>query len=104
LLITFVLSPFLALGFPAEAKRPFALEEKLRIHQGPTAQAVSGQTFSYASRGDNGLIGEVQVLGRDIGGGVPIPNLAVAGRFDPEVLFRQPRILDPELLQVCPVP
>ena len=45
---------------------------------------VSGETFAYTFSKHNGLIASVEVLGREITGGTPIPDLLVAEHLDPD--------------------
>jgi hypothetical protein len=72
-----------ASDFNIEPKRPLSATEELKVTQTDSLIRVAGETFSYAFRKDNGLIGSVEVLGREITGGTPLPDLAVAEHLNP---------------------
>ena len=76
--------PVSASDFDIEPKRPLSATQELRVVQDDRAIKVSGETFAYTFRKDNGLIGKVEVLGRELTGGTPIPDLTVAEHLDPD--------------------
>jgi hypothetical protein len=84
LVLLFVSPAALAADFHIEPKRPLSPAQELRVADGDRFIKVSGETFTYIFRKDNGLIGAVEVLGRDITGGTPIPDLSVAEHLDPD--------------------
>ena len=76
--------PVRASDFDIEPKRPLSAAQELRVAQDDRSIKVSGETFAYTFRKDSGLIGAVEVLGRNITGEAPIPDLAVAEHLDPD--------------------
>ncbi len=76
--------PIIAADFDIESKRPLSAGQELRVAQDEQSIKVSGETFAYTFRKDNGLIGAIEVLGRDMTGGSPIPDLTMAENLDPE--------------------
>ena len=69
-------------GFDIEPKRPLSPSQELKVTQDGRSITVSGETFTYTFRKDNGLIGSVKVLGREMTDGVPVPGLMVAEHLD----------------------
>jgi hypothetical protein len=67
-----------------EPKRPLAPDQELRVTQDSDSVTVSGATFSYTFSRENGLISTVHVLGNDITGGTPIPDMVLAEQPDPD--------------------
>src|ERR1019366_721873 len=82
-LVLLFISPILAFG-QIEPKRPLAPEQELRVTRDAGSVTVSGATFSYILNRENGLIGAVRVLGNDITGGTPIPDMVLAEQLDPD--------------------
>ncbi len=76
--------PVFASDIDIEPKHPLSAGQELRVAQDEGAIKVSGETFAYTIRKDNGLIGAVEVLGREITGDTPIPDLSVAEHLDPD--------------------
>ena len=76
--------PIVAAGFDIEPKHPLSARQELRVVQDERSIKVSGETFAYTFRKDNGLIGAVEVLGRELTGGTPIPDLTLAEHLDPD--------------------
>ena len=73
----------LAFGHEIEPKRPLSPAQDLRVRQDASSIVVSGETFSYTFRKANGLISEIQVLGRTLTDGTPVPDLMAAEQLDP---------------------
>jgi hypothetical protein len=76
--------PLIAANFDIEPKRPLSAGQELRVVQDERSIKVCGETFTYTFLKDNGLIGTVQVLGRELTGGTPIPDLSVAEHLNPD--------------------
>jgi hypothetical protein len=84
-----LLNPLLTLtlraaDFDIEPKRPLVSAQELRVIRDAGSITVSGETFAYTFSKDNGLIASVEVLGREMTGGTPIPDLFAAEHLDPD--------------------
>jgi hypothetical protein len=80
----FSVFPAWAADFDIESKRPLSALQELRVSQDEQSIKVSGETFVYTFNKSNGLIGAIEVLGREMTGGCPIPDLSMAENLDPE--------------------
>src|SRR5512139_1542246 len=84
LLLSALTLPVRAADFDIEPKRPLIPAQELHVMQDVQSIRVSGETFAYTFSKHNGLIASVEVLGREMAGGTPIPDLLVAEHLDPD--------------------
>jgi len=84
LLLSALTLPVRAADFDIEPKRPLTPAQELHVMQDVQSIRVSGETFAYTLSKHNGLIASVKVLGREMAGGTPIPDLLVAEHLDPD--------------------
>ena len=63
-------------------KLPLTADQRMKVTRDERTITVAGETFSYGFATANGLISRVQVLGKELTAGAPIPDLALAEEID----------------------